>query len=51
MRVMKAVKKFALLVKNDPILKMALVAAMAAVLVAAKQILPTESKEVDGGVV
>ncbi len=48
---MKAVKKLALLVKNDPVLKMAFVAAMAAALVAAKQVLPTGSKEVDGGVV
>ncbi len=48
---MKAVKKLALLVKNDPVLKMAFVAAMAAALVAAKQVLPDEGKVVDGGVV
>jgi len=47
----KAVKKLALVLKNDPVLKMALVAAMAAALVAAKQVLPTGSKEFDGGVV
>ena len=48
---MKAAKKLALLMKNDPVLKMAFVAAMAAALVAVKQVLPTDLKEVDGGVV
>ena len=48
---MKAAKKLALLVKNDPILKMIFVAAMAAVILAAKQLLPAESKEFDGGIV
>ncbi len=48
---MKAARKLALLVKNDPVLKMIFVAAIAAVILAAKQLLPTESKEVDVGVV
>ena len=48
---MKAAKKLALLVKNDPVLKLAFVAAMAAVVVAAKQVLPSEIKDVDGGIV
>ncbi len=48
---MKAARKLALLVKNDPVLKMVFVAAMAAVILAAKQLLPTESKEFDVGVV
>ena len=47
----KSLEKLAILIKNDPVLKMAFVAAMAAVLVAAKQLLPTESKEVEYGVV
>jgi len=47
----KAAKKLALLVKNDPVLKLAFVAAMAAVVVAAKQVLPSEIKDVDVGIV
>ena len=48
---MKAAKKLTLLMKNDPVLRIAFVAAMAAALVAMKQVLPTGSKEFDGGVV